>query len=95
MGKVERVPMLLQENPFELDTRGRLLLLLLVTRVLLALEEHGDTETIGAEEGVLVTVTVTGGGGELDAVTVWTVVWISAEELLVLVLVLLVLLLLW
>lgn len=46
---------------------------------------------------MLVTVTVTGGGGELDAVTVLTVVWISAEELLVVlvVLVVLVLLLLW
>lgn len=76
------MPILFQENTFELDTGE---LLLLVTRVLLALDKHGesgDTETRGVEEGVLVTVTVTGGG--VDAVTVWTVVWTSAEELLVL-----------
>lgn len=84
------MPILFQENTFELDTGE---LLLLVTRVLLALDKHGesgDTETRGVEEGVLVTVTVTGGG--VDAVTVWTVVWTSAEELLVL---LVLLFLLW
>ena len=50
-----------------------LLLLLPWDRLLLALDEHGesgDSETTGVEEGVLVTVTVTGGGEGLDAVTV-------------------------
>lgn len=62
---VFRVPILLDEGTFELDT-GVLLLL------------H---EAIGVEEAVVVTVTVTGGGGGLDVVTVSTLVWVTGEVL--------------
>lgn len=58
--------MLLDDGTFELDT-GTLLLEI-------GALQHGDKETAGVEEGVLVTVTVTGGEGELDAVTVLVVV---------------------
>lgn len=58
--------MLLDDGTFELDTG----MLLLDSGALL----QGDKETTGVEEGMLVTVTVTGGEGGLDAVTVLVVV---------------------
>lgn len=62
LGTVIRVPALLNGGKLKLET-GVLLLLL-----------HGDDEMIGVEEAVVVTVTVTGGDGGLDAVTVLTAV---------------------
>lgn len=64
LGTVIRVPALLNGGKLKLET-GVLLLLLLL---------HGDDEMIGVEEAVVVTVTVTGGDGGLDAVTVLTAV---------------------
>lgn len=60
LGTVIKVPALLNGGKLKLET-GVLLL-------------HGNDEMIGVEEAVVVTVTVTGGDGELDAVTVLTAV---------------------
>lgn len=60
LGTVIKVPALLNGGKLKLET-GVLLL-------------HGNDEMIGVEEAVVVTVTVTGGDGGLDAVTVLTAV---------------------
>jgi hypothetical protein len=57
LGAVIKVPALLNGGKLKPDT-GLLLLL------------HGNDEMIGVEEAVVVTVTVTGGDGGLDAVMV-------------------------